>query len=40
MVKSYVDLVKSVEPFQQLFIEPGLLGESSSKDLIFDSSCI
>lgn len=36
MVKSYINLVKAVEPFEHCFTEPGLLGQSS-KDSIFDN---
>ena len=35
MVKSYINLVKAVEPFEHCFTEPGLLGQSLLKDSIF-----
>ena len=36
MVKSYINLVKAVEPFEHCFTEPGLLGQSLLKDSIFN----
>ena len=40
MVKSYINLVKTVEPFEHCFTEPSLLGQLLLKDSIFDTHCV